>query len=297
MFKSRLIFGAKLLVGGLVLALLIRSLRPGQLWQTLLTANITYLAAAALMLIPNLGIQIVKWRFLLRTANPAQTFASARDSLLIGYPLALVTPGRLGEIGRAFFVSGIDRKQTLKLAVLDKLATALIITVAGAAGLCFLFRESVTPALLLPLIGGLVGMLSVPAFSSQPGAAIRKFAGIPSFTKKDTFILFGASFLFYLIFVGQFLLLLLSFQPVAIGTTVPAVAATFFAKTALPFAIGDLGIREGAAVFFLKRVAVDSAAAFNAAFALFLINIAIPTLLSLPLFFKMKLDPTKRNAP
>lgn len=287
--KSRLLFGAKLLVAGLVLALLMRSVSPRQLWQTLLTANVTCLAAAALMVIPNLGIQIVKWHFLLRTANPVQTFASARDSLLIGYPLAMVTPGRLGEIGRAFFVAGIDRKQTLKLAVLDKLATALIIVMAGVGGLCFLFSKVVTPALTLAAVTGFVGIAAVPAFSAQPERAIRKFTGIQTFTKKDTLLLFGASFLFYVIFVGQFLLLLLSFQTIEIMTTLPAVAATFFAKTLLPFAIADLGIREGAAVFFLNRVAVDAAAAFNAAFALFLINIALPTLLSLPLFFRMKL--------
>lgn len=293
MFKSRLIFGAKLGVGGLVLGLLIRTVSPAQLWQTWLASDFKFLAVAAIMLIPNIGIQILKWHFLLRTANPEQTFNNARNSLLIGYPLALATPGRLGEIGRAIFVDGINRKQTFKLAILDKLATAFIIATAGISGLCFLFSEFVTPTLSHALTAGLIGLVVFLAFSSLPETGIRKFIGVETFTKKDTLILFGASLLFYLIFVGQFLLLLLSFQNIEIRPTVPAVAATFFAKTMLPFAIADLGIREGAAVFFLKHIAVDSAAAFNAAFALFLINIAIPSLLSLPLFFRMKLRDTR----
>ncbi|HEX9934008.1 MAG TPA: hypothetical protein VGB38_02325, partial [bacterium] len=57
--------------------------------------------------------------------------------------------------------------------------------------------------------------------------------------------------------------------------------------TLIPFSIGDLGIREGAAVFFFLRFHVDKVTAFNSSLLLFAINIVFPTLLGLLFLPKM----------
>ena len=54
----------------------------------------------------------------------------------------------------------------------------------------------------------------------------------------------------------------------------------------------DLGIREGAAVYFLGQLGYAEAAAFNAAFLLFCINLLVPAVVGLPFVFRLKLGPS-----
>ena len=62
-----------------------------------------------------------------------------------------------------------------------------------------------------------------------------------------------------------------------------------FAKTIIPaISFGDLGIREGASVYFIKQVGEAAAAGFNASIFLFLINILFPALTGLILLIKRK---------
>ena len=62
-----------------------------------------------------------------------------------------------------------------------------------------------------------------------------------------------------------------------------------FAKTIIPpVSFGELGIREGASVYFLKQVGVSAAAGFNAAIFLFIINVLLPALTGLIFLLKRK---------
>jgi uncharacterized membrane protein YbhN (UPF0104 family) len=59
-----------------------------------------------------------------------------------------------------------------------------------------------------------------------------------------------------------------------------------FTKSILsPITFGELGIREGAAIFFLTQMGELSSTALNASLALFFINIIIPSLIGLSLLF------------
>jgi hypothetical protein len=93
------------------------------------------------------------------------------------------------------------------------------------------------------------------------------------------------------VFSLQFVLLVFAFEPGAAWLPVMmGVALVFFAKSAIPsFTLGDLGIREGAAVFFLGALGVAAAAALEASLVLFGINLLIPALVGLPLVLRLRL--------
>ena len=59
-----------------------------------------------------------------------------------------------------------------------------------------------------------------------------------------------------------------------------------FVKTLLPIALGDLGIRESAAVEFFSYINVKNTTAFNASIMLFAINVLFPSVVGL--FFVLK---------
>ena len=60
-----------------------------------------------------------------------------------------------------------------------------------------------------------------------------------------------------------------------------------FAKTIIPpISLGELGIREGASVYFLTQFGETASVAFNASIFLFIINLLIPALVGLVLLLK-----------
>ena len=74
------------------------------------------------------------------------------------------------------------------------------------------------------------------------------------------------------------------------------VALVFFAKSAIPqVTLGDLGVREGAAVFFLGAYGVAPAAALDASLALCsLLNLVLPSLAGTPLLLRLLRLPARR---
>jgi hypothetical protein len=97
---------------------------------------------------------------------------------------------------------------------------------------------------------------------------------------------------FYSCFLLQYGLLLKALAPTAqLTDTLWAGSLMFFAKTIIPaVSLGELGIREGASVFFAKQFAISEAAGLSAAIAIFIINIALPALAGMLLFFKKNND-------
>lgn len=94
----------------------------------------------------------------------------------------------------------------------------------------------------------------------------------------------------YGVYSTQFYLLVRAFMPdVSVVAGYAGVALTFFVKFIMPpVTLLDLGIREGAAVFFLGQLGIAEAAAFNAALLVFCINIMLPAIIGLPFIFKMR---------
>ncbi|MEX1054624.1 MAG: hypothetical protein WED81_01245, partial [Rhodothermales bacterium] len=71
------------------------------------------------------------------------------------------------------------------------------------------------------------------------------------------------------------------------------IALVFFVKLLLPpVTLMDVGIREGAAVFFLGSLGFPEAAALNASLLLFTINLLIPAAAGLPLVMRLRLSGT-----
>jgi hypothetical protein len=67
------------------------------------------------------------------------------------------------------------------------------------------------------------------------------------------------------------------------GDILVGIVLVFLAKFLLPsITLLDLGVREGAAVFFLGAVGVSQAAAFNAALLMFVLTGVLPALVGLP---------------
>ena len=81
-----------------------------------------------------------------------------------------------------------------------------------------------------------------------------------------------------------------TFSPVAqVKNYIWIANLVMFTKTVIPqITFGELGIREGAAVYFLKHFGESAVAGLNAALFLFLINILFPALIGLIFLLQRK---------
>lgn len=245
---------------------------------------------AVLLLLPNLAVQVAKWWYLLRLANRQISARTAWRSLIIGFPLGFVTPGRLGEIGRALYVEEISQRRTFGLVIVDKVAATLVTLVFGLAGLHMLPILPPNSRLHLLLTIALAGLILLATIlvTWRPCAETIGRWTRTSLSRPDLAVCLLLSSLFYAIFVVQLMLLTGTFDPQMWWSGLEAAGATFLLKTILPISFGDLGIREGAASYFFSQIGVAPATALNAAFILYLINLGIPSLMGLPVLLKTR---------
>lgn len=260
-------------------------------------------AALALLLVPaNVLLDGWVWSVLIR---PVVGRVAPRDwigATMSGFALAFFTPANAGEYpGRVFYLDRGDR-WTLSVSVFVQRMVDLTVAVdAGLVALAVAVWTGALPfsqtwrgvAVLGCCVAGIwtLGLLR-PA---SVAALVRRLA--PSWDAghaRTDFLtrltpgrigrIAAGSALRYGVYAGQFVLLGRAFAPdAAVGTLGLAVGLTLFAKHLIPsVTLLDVGVREGAAVTFFGLLGLPTAAALNAGFALFVLNLALPAAVGLP---------------
>lgn len=296
------------LIGLILLVLILNIISVGDLWDAFRTAHLLYLAAAALLMTANIGVQILKWNFMLRFLKNV----SRREmlaSFFFGATLGSFTPGQLGEYGgRAIHLPSKEWGTVIGLAAIDKLQMAGIMALGGIVGLLLLFKVH---SMLLIFVGASVSLVIIlllvrfsimQAVLKKLGIVKMKYAWVRQ--AADSLSLFAArdiaattllSVFHYAIVYFQLFLLMNAFEQIGPLDSFLAYAAMMFSKTLLPFSIADLGIREFGLVYFSSLLGFSAPAALASALLLFFINIVLPALIGL--FFipqSMSLPSTKK---
>lgn len=274
-------------VAGALLGTLWWYLDPRLIWESLRQMDGRCLLLAAALGGVGLLVQWVKWRQLLVAFRPHTTWGEGLQSLLIGFALGMVSPGRVGELGRGVFLGG-QRLFWAGLVAVDRLCSASITVGLGWVGLVVLSPAGGLWALAalaaLAVVGGGValvwarakGRLSQWQWLRQGRMAARQMPG------KLWLQLFSWSALFNLIFFVQFYVLLRSWGAVP-GQAIWGIPLFFGIKSLLPFSVMDLGVREGAAVVVFSQLHLEPVMAFNASFLLFVLNVLAPGLAGMAL--------------
>jgi uncharacterized protein (TIRG00374 family) len=290
--KSTWRFALRAAIGLTILVVLASFLDFSEILSTLKSADLVYVGLALALAVPNLYVQMLKWRVLLRTINPDVNARIVSSSFFFGLAIGTLTPGQIGEFGgRALRIETQRPGLVVGLTVLDKIQFMAVIVIAGLWSLAFLWDSDqlLLVGLAVLVTALLVGIVSFPKIIT----ALLNRVGIQRLRRQvisdilESFAVVGAKTLtasllltvvLYAIILGQFFLLLSSFSPVGILDSSMGFAAALMAKSALPISIGDLGVREAATVFFLSMRDVPEAASFNASFLLSVINIFLPAI-------------------
>ncbi|MFH1571143.1 MAG: lysylphosphatidylglycerol synthase domain-containing protein [Gemmatimonadota bacterium] len=241
-------------------------------------------AAGAALSLVGLAIQWRKWHRLLVAVRPGSAPGESLRSLLGGFSLGLLSPGRVGELGRGLFLP--DRRVPASAAALCDRATSFGVTVVlGLAGLAVSEPRSALAAasgLAVALtLGWVIGRRPRTWRWTRLEATrrhlTRAVVALRDIGPRGWGRAAAWSLAFNAVFLAQFYLFVRAWGPVPLSL-LPYIPAIFAAKAVLPIGFGDLGPREAAAVFIFSRLGLDPMVGLNAALLIFVTNVVAPAL-------------------
>ena len=248
--------------------------------------NIEHLEVAIAIIISPAVVLLgtYKWRLMVHGSGIAVTWRRALISFLGGMGIGLVTPMRVGELSRIFFLAG-KREVLLGIALVDKaidLESLLLLAIIGCA-LAFGIIHTAIFGLLSSIV---LGFILFPAQYTWVISRIIHYlpykqkikgmlASIESLPTKLTMSCLAIRLLICVIDMMQFGLLITAFgsvEPMAILAAYPLVMLV----NTFPVTISGIGLREGTAAILLSFFGVPAAVAVSASFMLFCINTLFP---------------------
>ena len=307
--RKRIEILVKLIFGLGLIIFLVSYVDPEKIIETFKKADYKYLSIAILLLPLNLYFQFTKWKILCKKYFKINDNRSIWVSLFYGISGGIFTPMKSGEyFARALPLKGIKVVDVVIATAVDKLIPIFFVVIIG--GIFFIiflkgllhYSAIVTitliivylTALLIPLIFLFSDfIISVKLRAKLKGIKIlskmiEKISFIRSMDKSTFTKLILISFLYHLTFTVQMTLLLSAFNG-ELDFVKFFFAANLIIFTQIvipPIALGELGVREGAAVYYLQSLGYSSAIGFNAALSLFTINLLIPSIVGLFLLFR-----------
>lgn len=293
----------------LAIGFLIYYVEPEAMLAAAAGANPWWIGAAVLLMPVNVFLEGTVWHLLARRMDPRTMPAESIGALFTGYALGFFTPGRAGEFaGRAYYVRHHDKWEVAAVVAAQRLLDMAVAVSLGTAALILFLSSRELPreglwmgiaaagsGLGIVLISAGLAPRTAHAVASRllPFESWRKRIGfLRELSSSDGARILGLDAARFAVYTMQFYLLLRALVASAEFTTgYLGVCLVFLAKFLIPsFTFMDLGIREGAAVFFLGMMGFPEAAALNASLLLFTINLLIPAAVGVRYVMKMRLD-------
>jgi uncharacterized membrane protein YbhN (UPF0104 family) len=276
-------FWLRIVVTVALFALILSTLNLSKLGELLLHANPLTIFIAFLLIALHVSIKSYKWFLLIRTVDKENTFRSALFSYLHGTGLAIVTPARVGELARVFYLKG-DKIKLTSLTVVDKVFELFAVIALVLAGSLEFIKNSY-------VIGGIVAALfifvlalfnfkrlslyfekKVPMPSVQ-----RALEGIRALPSSVIVIISILSIGVMLVYLLQVWLIMSGFISVSFGiifSVFPLVLLT----NLVPFTTASIGVRESAAIFLLAHFGIASEVAVSTTTLILLFDTVVPGL-------------------
>lgn len=277
--------------------------------QVLSGADMMIVSLVAGLGVLNIYLQYRKWMVISSAMLGVSKSGVIFRSLMYGITAGSFTPARIGEfVGRKLAYPEHSVLEVTLATAADKLFSFFYILFFGVSfGLLFLVQfYGVSPYLAAALFLVLLFLLLLLVYfllseDFWTGFIFKKLSGITflaAYTKKlevikklDRVTLsFNLlySFLFYACYLFQFGLLVMALShSYDLSGFLWAGVLMIFVKTLVPsIALGELGIREAASIYFLSFFQIQGSVAFNAAFLLFVVNILFPAVIGLVLLFR-----------
>lgn len=307
--KTNLIIIAKILIALGLLFYLIHSVEYEKIISAFSNANLYIIAIVILFGVVNIYLQFAKWNLTCSEVLKENNKAKVVRSLFYGLSAGIITPLRIGE----YFGRGIEFKnkslfQVTVATLIDKFFPLMMVAFIGSiSSLLFIYYYfNVSLYLVLALFILIFTffyifillilnnkfwdtlLFSKIKSSEKLKPFFNKLKAFQNLDKKYFKRMLLISFLFYSCFLIQYALLVSAFSNhFEYLNYLWAANLIMFVKTIIPpISMGELGIREGASVYFLSQFGESASIGFNSSILLFIINLLIPALIGVGMFFR-----------
>ncbi len=309
--KNFFFIALKILIASGLIIYIINKVNFSEFAEIIRNARPSFLFLGFSLLAGNLYIQFKKSELTCFNFLKEKNKRKILGSLFAGISAGTFTPARVGEyFGRALPFKDKPILQITAATFLDKLYPLIIVALIGAvSSALFIFYYYHVPIYLSLLI--LILLLSiiflVIFLAVKPGiletivgkvfpdnknlaAYLEKIKPFRNPGRRYSAKMIAFSLIFYFCYISQFSLLIAAYS----GNYdflhyFWAANLVMFTKSLVPsLSFADLGIREGAAVYFLGSMGLPGIVAFDAAITLFFINVLLPSITGI--FFMMKKD-------
>lgn len=312
-YKKIIIPSAKIFIAIGLLYYLVVNIETRDILIAIDEANVYLILLTFALSFINLYLQFYKWKITVSTILDEDNNRKIFYSLFQGFSAAVFTPARIGEyFGRALAFKDKSLLQVTLATLIDKLFPLLIVALFGSiASILFIhFYYSVSYYLTLSLFIVLFVLFyfvfhlifnknfwdnflftriqRIKQFSTY----FDKISKLKNLDHKYSAKMLFISLLFYLCYLLQYVILVSAFSHnYAFIDYFWAGNLLMFSKTIIPpVSFGELGIREGASVFFIQQFGEAATVGFNASIFLFFINVLLPALVGLILIFRKTND-------
>lgn len=307
--RKRIVNIAKIGIGLGLLIFLIYYIEPSKIKETLLKADKIYLVIAFLLMPINLYLQYFKWEILSTKYFAITDSGKIWLSLFYGISGGIFTPMKSGEyLARALPYKNIKILDVILATLVDKLIPIFFVVVLGGTffiiylkslfgfsiiatvGFILIYKILILIPLFLLFGNGKTSIKIKVWLTSKKyfEKALSRISFLKDMDSRTLIKLVTASFFYHLTFTTQMTLLLSAFSgEFNFALFFFAANLIIFAQIVIPpIALGEVGVREGAAVYFLQNLGFSGAVGFNAAISLFFINLLLPSIVGLLLLLK-----------
>ncbi len=312
-YKKLIFFLIKFFIAAGLLYYIISEVKLNEILFALEQANIKLILSVVALSLLNIYLQFIKWRMTCNLFLREYSSVKIFTSLLHGLAAGVSTPARFGEyFGRALVFKDKPVYKVALATLLDKFFALLMVILFGSVcSILFLhFEYEITPFITISLFIALFSLFYFCIYlllsenfwdnlifdrlrkSTKLNYLIEKLKEFKNLDKVYTIKMMSVSFLFYFCYLVQYTLLVSAFSHnMNFVEYVWAGILIMFAKTVIPpVSLGELGIREGASVYFIARIGESASVGFNASIFLFLINVLLPSVVGFFLLIKNSND-------
>ena len=279
------------LVGIILLIMILWRINYPELWKCLRQTNIPLYLLSFLLIIPIYIFKTIRWRFLLRQLHINYSFRQAFLAFFAANFVAFITPGRLGEVVKAFYVKAdkqVPLATTMPSVVFDRLFDVyFLLTVAFLGFIRFDLLDNLLSLGLIALVVILVPVILLSRKLVMP--VVEWFFRWRWLQRiKDPVVGFCSHFydgitamlsfrllvgIFYTVIAYLFLFLSAWVIVCSLGIyidimTVSIMIAMVNVLSFLPVTIGGFGFREAVLIFLFPLIgfSIEAAMAFSTLF-------------------------------
>lgn len=281
-------------IGILIFLLILTRIDIPSLIAIFVSINVFYLCLAVAVNGVAVMMKSFKWKIIVNTVQPEfSLFASVR-AFLIGFSFSVMTPAKLGDLIRAYYVrdENCTTGRALSTVVTDRLIDiAMLVAIAGTGIFLFSYLyhfEILSFIVLILIIAGVAGGIAVILNKTLLSKILRPFFNlfVPTTMKEKVSLYFHefyqGLFSFYhhkKAFFFALAIALLSWIPpfiygylLALSIGIPLDLSYFVVVIPiislldlLPISVSGIGTRDAALIFLfgLKGISAESAVAFS----------------------------------